>query len=114
MKVSEEWYKGTADAVFQNLDILSYNGHFSVAAIFAGDHIFKIEISQMYCFHRKRKSDFTISVLAVPVSECANNFGVVEVDDYFRVIGFEEDDDLKKGLSVVDGVTVIPKNFYFC
>jgi glucose-1-phosphate adenylyltransferase len=90
MKISDEWYKGTADAVFQNLDIIAHNNQFSVAAIFAGDHIFKMDIAQMYDFHKKKNAQFTISVLTVPVSGAAGNLGVVEVDNDFRVVGFEE------------------------
>ena len=96
MKISDEWYKGTADAVFQNLDIIAHSDQYSVAAIFAGDHIFKMDVAQMYDFHKKKKSQFTISVMAVPVSEAAGNLGVIEVGKNFSIIGFEEKPDYPK------------------
>ena len=96
MKISDDWYKGTADAVFQNLDIIAHSDQYSVAAIFAGDHIFKMDVAQMYDFHKKKKSQFTISVMAVPVSEAAGNLGVIEVGKNFSIIGFEEKPDYPK------------------
>ncbi len=88
-KVGEEWYEGTADAVYQNLDILEA-ADFGAAAIFAGDHIFVMDVSQMYEFHCKKESEFTIAAIAVPVEQAAGQFGVIEVDRRNRVIGFEE------------------------
>jgi glucose-1-phosphate adenylyltransferase len=61
-----------------------------VAAIFAGDHIFKMDVAQMYDFHKKKNAQFTISVLTEPTYQAAGNLGVVEVDNDFRVVGFEE------------------------
>lgn len=90
MKISKDWYKGTADAVYQNLDIIEQADHFSTVAIFAGDHIFKMDITQMYDFHKKKKSEFTISVVAFPTSEAKGNFGVIEINKNFKVVGFEE------------------------
>ena len=65
MKISDEWYKGTADAVYQNLDIISSIIINSLLLLsFAGDQIFKMDIAQMYDFHKKKNAHFTISALS--------------------------------------------------
>jgi glucose-1-phosphate adenylyltransferase len=88
-KVSAEWYKSTADAVFQNLNIFRDNPQFKRAAIFSGDHIFKMDASQMDRFHLEKDSDFTISSIVIK-AEDAGRFGILEVDEHKRIIGFEE------------------------
>lgn len=90
MRIGSEWYKGTADAVFQNLGLISSNKEINIVAILAGDHVIKIDIRQVCEFHNKNKSMFTVCCLAMPSSEAAGNFGVVEVDENNRIIGFEE------------------------
>ena len=88
-KVGTEWYKSTADAVFQNLNIFRDNPQFKRAAIFSGDHIFKMDASQMDRFHLEKDSDFTISSIVIK-AEDAGRFGILEVDEHKRIIGFEE------------------------
>lgn len=88
-KTGDEWYEGTADAVYQNLDLLEAQD-FQVAAIFAGDHIFKMDVRQMYREHIDKDSDFTIAAVAVEVEKAAGQLGVIEVDSNYQVVGFEE------------------------
>ncbi len=88
-RMGEQWYKSTADAVYQNLNIFRDNPCFKRVAIFSGDHIFKIDASQFDSFHRAKDADFTISVMAIK-KEDASRFGIIEVDEHGRVIGFEE------------------------
>ncbi len=86
--MSEHWFKGTADAIYQNLRFIeSTDADF--IAIFGGDHIYKMDISQMVTYHRMNKADLTIAVLEVP-KEDAIRFGIMTVDDNFRVQAFEE------------------------
>jgi len=86
--MSEHWFKGTADAIHQNLRFIeSTDADF--IAIFGGDHIYKMDISQMVEYHRMNKADLTIAVLEVPKEE-AVRFGIMTVDDNFRVKAFEE------------------------
>lgn len=87
--IGEGWYEGTADAVYQNLDRLR-NKNFTIAAIFSGDHVFCIDVEQMYAFHLKKKSEFTICAIPFSVEIAAGQFGIIEVDESGRVIGFEE------------------------
>lgn len=87
-RIQEEWYKGTADAVFQNIDILrSYDPEFVV--ILAGDHIYKMDYGKMLAFHVTSKADMTVGCFEVPVSE-ASAFGVMAVDGEDRVLDFVE------------------------
>ncbi len=87
-RIQEEWYKGTADAVFQNIDILrSYDPEFVV--ILAGDHIYKMDYGKMLAFHVTSKADMTVGCFEVPVSD-ASAFGVMAVDAEDRVLDFVE------------------------
>lgn len=88
MRLGEMWYRGTADAVKQNLNLIS---DFSpeLVAIFGADHIYRMDIRQMIKFHMEKKSDVTISAITVPLKE-ASRFGTITADDKDRVIGFEE------------------------
>lgn len=87
-RVEEEWYKGTADAVFQNLDILRMMGP-EYILILAGDHIYKMDYGQMLASHVRNKADMTVACLNVPVED-AKAFGVMGVDEHDRVITFKE------------------------
>ncbi|MGQ0442499.1 MAG: glucose-1-phosphate adenylyltransferase [Methylophilaceae bacterium] len=85
---NEEWYKGTADAVFQNIDILK-TSHAEYVVILAGDHIYKMDYGQMLATHVKKNADMTIACLNVPLED-AKGFGVLAVDDEDRIIEFAE------------------------
>ncbi|MDR2221094.1 MAG: glucose-1-phosphate adenylyltransferase [Methylobacillus sp.] len=87
-RVEEEWYKGTADAVFQNLDILRNLGS-EYVLILAGDHIYKMDYGQMLAAHVRNKADMTVACLNVSIED-ARAFGVMGVDENDRVIRFVE------------------------
>lgn len=88
-RTSEEWYAGTADAVYQNLDIIrTYNPEYVL--ILSGDHVYKMDYGPMLAHHVERGADLTVSCLEVPVSEAAGAFGVITVDDEGRVLRFDE------------------------
>ncbi|MDO5631669.1 MAG: glucose-1-phosphate adenylyltransferase [Paracoccus sp. (in: a-proteobacteria)] len=88
-RMSEDhWYRGTADAVAQNIDIVdSYDVDYVV--ILAGDHIYKMDYSQMLREHVDNGADVTIGCLTVPRAE-ASAFGVMAVDDTGRITSFQE------------------------
>ena len=88
---SEEWFKGTADAILQYLRFVE-SADADYVAVFGGDHIYKMDISQMIQSHRMNRADITIAALEVPVEE-ARRFGVFAVDDDARVTGFAEKPD---------------------
>ena len=85
---SEEWFKGTADAILQYLRFVE-SSDADYVAIFGGDHIYKMDVTQMINFHRMNKADITISALEIPVKE-ASRFGVFTVDEDARITAFTE------------------------
>ena len=88
MQVGKGWYRGTADAVFQNIDLLQQYDP-DVVVIFAADHIYKMNIRHMVEFHLESGSKATLACLPVPREE-ATSFGVVGVDRKYRVTSFLE------------------------
>jgi len=88
-RVTADWYKGTADAVFQNLDLLRHQQP-KYVLILAGDHVYKMDYGKMLAEHVSRKADMTVGCIEVPVAEASRQLGVMSVDDDFRVNGFQE------------------------
>jgi glucose-1-phosphate adenylyltransferase len=88
MRMGSFWYRGTADAVYQNMNLLR-DSQADQVAIFGGDHIYKFAIDQMEDEHRARQAHLTVACLPVPSKE-ATAFGVVDVDPSGRIIGFLE------------------------
>ncbi len=86
--MGEQWYRGTADAIYQAMHFIE-QADVDCVAIFGGDHIYKMDISQMVMYHRMNKADLTIAALEVAPEE-ASRFGVLCVDDEFRVKTFVE------------------------
>jgi glucose-1-phosphate adenylyltransferase len=84
----DTWYQGTADAVYQNLDILKSNNP-EYILILAGDHVYKMDYGRMLAYHVARQADITVGCIDVPVEE-ARAFGVMGVDDDLRVRSFLE------------------------
>lgn len=88
---SEQWYRGTADAVYQNLDIIRrYNAEYIV--ILAGDHIYKMDYSRMLIDHVEKGAQCTVACIPVPIKE-ATEFGVMEVDEDYQITAFFEKPD---------------------
>ncbi|MGL5511860.1 MAG: glucose-1-phosphate adenylyltransferase, partial [Sporomusa sp.] len=85
---SEEWFKGTADAIFQFMSILEATDA-EYIAIFGGDHIYKMDVSQMISDHILNQADITVALLEIP-SEEAKRFGICSVDENSRVYDFLE------------------------
>lgn len=83
-----DWYKGTANAIYQNLNFIQrYNPEYVL--ILSGDHIYKMDYSQMLDFHKQNRADCTIAVLDVPMAE-TNRFGIMTADKRGRITKFEE------------------------
>lgn len=88
-RTSDNWYQGTADAVFQNIDII--RGEIPAhVLVLSGDHVYRQDYGDMLAFHAEHKADMTVCCLEVPIEEAAGAFGVMEVDAEGRIIGFEE------------------------
>jgi len=88
MRLGEFWYRGTADAVYQNLNLVR-DARASVVAVFGGDHVYKCAIDQMEAFHRDHEADLTVAAYPVPRDE-AHQFGCIHVDQGGRIVGFIE------------------------
>ncbi len=84
----KRWYSGTADAIFQNVHLIE---DFSpdLVAVFGGDHIYKMDVSQMVDLHVKKDAWVSIAAIPVPIEE-ASDFGVLQVDENWQIIGFQE------------------------
>jgi len=88
MRIGESWYQGTADAIFQNLNLID-DFKPDLVAVFGADHIYRMDLSQMIEFHLDRRAAVSVATLPVSLAE-ANQFGVLDVDSGLRVTGFEE------------------------
>ncbi|MDR1569423.1 MAG: glucose-1-phosphate adenylyltransferase [Oscillospiraceae bacterium] len=83
-----EWYRGTANAIYQNIGFIEqYNPEYVV--LLAGDHIYKMDYTQMIAAHKKNAADVTIATLEVPWEE-TSRFGIMNTDESGRIIDFEE------------------------
>ncbi len=87
-RIDEHWYKGTADAIYQNIYVIE-KANPKYIVILAADHIYKMDYSEMIRLHIERGSDLTIGCIPVPVNE-ANQFGVLDVDANDRITTFVE------------------------
>jgi glucose-1-phosphate adenylyltransferase len=84
----ESWYKGTADAVYQNLNYIRER-RADVVVLLSGDHIYKMDYSAMIELHQRRRADLTVAVMHVPLDE-TDRFGIMTVDESQRVVEFTE------------------------
>jgi glucose-1-phosphate adenylyltransferase len=87
-RVSEDWYQGTTDAVFQNFQSIEVEAP-EYTMILSGDHIYKMDYLDMLDWHRDHNADVTIATIQVLPHE-APRFGVAEIDEDYRIVGFEE------------------------
>jgi len=88
MRKGHSWYMGNADAIYQNLNIVRDETPQHVF-VFSGDHVYKMDVNQMHHFHLDKKADMTIAAIPVPIEQ-ASAFGVIEIDENSKMIGFEE------------------------
>ncbi len=92
---NSEWYSGTANAIYQNLDYIdSYNPDYVL--ILSGDHIYKMDYEVMLDYHKANKADVTIATMSVPYEE-ASRFGIVLTDEDRKITEFEEKPEHPRG-----------------
>jgi glucose-1-phosphate adenylyltransferase len=84
-----DWYRGTADAIYQNIELVLDESP-DYVAVFGGDHIYKMDVRQMLDFHQDKGADCTVACLPYSRKEAAGQFGIIEVDADWRIVGFEE------------------------
>ena len=87
-RTGNSWYRGTADAIYQNINLIE-DSDFDIIAIFGADHIYRMDLQQMIDFHVRKRADVTISALPVPLKN-ASSLGVIQVQEKQRVTGFKE------------------------
>jgi len=102
-RVDEQWYQGTADAVYQNIYTLEKERP-EYVVILAGDHIYKMDYGKLIAFHQEKGADLSIAALRVRAHD-ARHFGIMQVDHNGGVIGFDEKPEVAK---------TIPGNPEFC
>jgi len=88
MMDGQSWFQGTADAVYQNRELILRHGP-AMVAVFGGDHIYRMDIRQMVRFHREREADATVSALPVPIQQ-ASAFGVMDTNTRGLIQAFQE------------------------
>jgi glucose-1-phosphate adenylyltransferase len=87
-RVSEHWYQGTADAVYQNLySVLREEPRYVI--VLSGDHVYKMDYARMLRFHQERKAAVTLAAIEEPIAD-ASRFGIVTIDEQERVVDFDE------------------------
>ncbi len=87
-RISADWYRGTADAIYQNLNMIQDHNPRAVL-ILAGDHVYKMDYRKLIEEHRNRHADMTVACIQMPKSDSVH-FGVIEVDQKNMVVGFQE------------------------
>lgn len=103
-----DWYKGTADAIYQNLYYLE-DQRVDEVLILSGDHVYTMRYDYMIATHRNREADVTVAVTEVPSSE-TSRFGIITLDHNERVINFEEKPKAAKSSFASMGIYVFNKN----
>ena len=88
MKGRGKWYEGTADAVYQNINLIRDFAP-GLVAVFGADHIYRMDLRQMIQFHLDQQAEVTVAALPVPI-HAAKGFGIIEASSDFQIVGFEE------------------------
>ncbi len=89
LRTGASWYEGTADAIFQNVYMLQMERPDRVL-ILSGDHVYRMDYLRMIRFHLDCESDCTVAATEVPIGKASGQLGVMEVDDSYKIVGFQE------------------------
>ena len=87
-RIDEHWYQGTADAIFQNIYTLQEERP-DLVLILSGDHIYKMDYRKLIAFHLEQEADLTVAAIRMD-RDLSKEFGVIEVDEGWRIVGFQE------------------------
>jgi len=87
-RMGKHWFHGSADAMYQSLNVVKDEDP-DLVCVFGGDHIYKMDVRQMLAFHREREAELTVAAVPVP-AERSKAFGIIEIDETGRMIGFQE------------------------
>lgn len=105
---SSDWYRGTADAVYQNLYFVN-ESRADTVLILSADHIYTMAYDELIAYHRARNADVTIPVYEVPLEE-ASRFGIVHLGEDDRVVGFDEKPNPPTGTTISTGIYVFKRD----
>jgi glucose-1-phosphate adenylyltransferase len=109
-KLGEIWYRGTADSVYQNLDIIEAHAP-ELVLVLAGDHVYKMDYGPMIAFHVERSADITIGMVQVPL-QTAHEFGIATVDAEQRIVRFSEKPSKAEPMPGRDDVALASMGIY--
>jgi glucose-1-phosphate adenylyltransferase len=88
MRVGPKWFEGSADAIYQNLNIIT-DEEPDYTYVFGADHVYRMDVQQMLDYHVDQGADLTVAAIPIPVED-ASEFGIIEVDGSGRMVGFVE------------------------
>ncbi len=112
MRMGKEWYQGTADAVYQNMFLIERHNP-KLVAVFGADHVYRMNIRQMIDEHQKNGADVSVAALPIKIAE-ATQFGVMEVESDWQVVGFDEKPGRPKSIPAEpDNALVSMGNYLF-
>ncbi len=109
-RIQNSWYSGTADAIFQNLDIIRHS-HPKYVLILAGDHVYKMDYGPMLAAHVEKEADLTVGCFEVPL-ENAKSFGVMSVDSEYRIQAFSEKPENPEPIPGKPDTALVSMGFY--
>lgn len=102
-----DWYKGTANAIYQNLNFIDrYNPDYVL--VLSGDHIYKMDYGKMLNYHKNKNADCTIAVIDIPIEQ-ASRFGIMNTDDDGRILEFEEKPSMPKSTKASMGIYIFDR-----
>ena len=110
-RLDENWYRGNADAVFQNIYAIEKDNP-DYVVVLAADHVYKMDYQLMLDHHIKNNANVTVGGLPVPVADAAGQFGVMQVDKETRIVGFEEKPASPKPIPSDPGVCLASMGIY--
>src|SRR5512137_340604 len=88
MRYGPKWFEGSADAIYQNLNIIT-DEEPDYTFVFGADHVYRMDVRQMLDYHLATKADLTVAAIPIPVEE-ASEYGIIEVDGDGRMVSFTE------------------------
>ncbi len=110
-RYSPNWYQGTADAIYQNIDLIREEKP-KYILVLSGDHVYQMDYGSMLAHHVESGAELTVSCMEVPTEEAAGAFGVMNIDSQNRVIGFEEKPEEPEELEDMPGHTLASMGNY--
>lgn len=103
---NSNWYMGTADSIYQNLDFLK-NSHEPYVVIAAGDGVYKLDFNKVLEYHIEKKADITVVCTQLPAGEDPTRFGIIKMDEDSRIVEFEEKPVVATASTVSTGIYII-------